>query len=83
MTVHAAPRNISLGSDVARKGGRMHKSDTVDEREQVARAALAAQYGRPLTDEEWSMAQAQLIRYVCLLRDWDRRATAGVTVPPA
>ena len=55
----------------------MHKSDTVDEREQVARAALAEQYGRPLSDGEWCTAKEHLLAYVRLLRDWEIRNKAG------
>ena len=40
--------------------------------ERIARAALEAQYGRPLSDEEWNTAKERLLRYVRMLRDWDR-----------
>jgi hypothetical protein len=61
----------------------MPESHTDDERALAARGVLAEKYGRPLTDEEWSVAQARLLSYVRLLRDWDRREWAGDTVPPA
>jgi hypothetical protein len=51
----------------------MPKSKTDDERKLAARAALAEQFGRPLSDEEWSLYSARLLAYVRLLRDWERK----------
>ena len=42
------------------------------ESERIARAALEAECGRSLSDEEWRTAKERVLRYVRVLRDWDR-----------
>ena len=38
--------------------------------ERAARDALAARYGRPLSDEEWATAKYALLELGKLVRDW-------------
>ena len=42
-----------------------------NEREARARAALENQFGRPLSDEEWTLYSARLLAYVRLLKSWE------------
>ena len=43
--------------------------------EDAARSALDSLAGRTLTGAEWEVAQAKLLQFVVVLRDWNQRAT--------
>lgn len=44
-------------------------TDDLQELERAAREALAECYGRPLSDEEWASAKAELVALARVLRD--------------
>lgn len=44
-----------------------------DRLENIARAALDAKAGRPVTDAEWAATSSKLLEYAGILRIWDRK----------
>ena len=46
-------------------------------REGAARAALELRYGRPLSEAEWQSAKHNLLAFIRLLAQWDRRISGG------
>jgi hypothetical protein len=60
----------------------MHASNDHDGRsrrwiETAAREAIELDADRTLTDAEWAAARARLLKFVDILRDWERSATTS------
>ena len=51
--------------------------------ERLARAALEKRYGRALPDTEWESVKRDLITFVRLLREWERRTGSASSELPA
>lgn len=49
--------------------------DDLQSLERAAREALAGQYDRPLSDEEWARAKYALLELGKLLQDWSTPAS--------
>ena len=47
------------------------------QKEAAARAALELCTGRALTDAEWAATRARLLKFVGILRVWDRKTAAS------